>query len=67
MSIHDTIAAQAFPLGIWVRCEVCNDNEWLAPKERVADFLASGWPKCCGQTMSVRQPTREVPRWEAES
>lgn len=33
-------------------CAECHNNFPL-PESRSATFLATGWPKCCGQTMSM--------------
>jgi hypothetical protein len=37
-----------------LRCTVC-ENSFPLAKGRCADFLANGWPKCCGYTMRLER------------
>ena len=48
LTIHKTIAKKIAPHGAYVTCEKCGIQE---PVD-TAKALASGWPECCGYTMT---------------
>jgi hypothetical protein len=66
MSIHDKIAADAFPNGAWLKCHDprCDRGERVTTAT-AAEYLAHGWPQHCGQTMRlVTEPrTSGAPDW----
>jgi hypothetical protein len=49
VGIVAAIAADLAPLGGILRCRTCHGER---PLGDVAGSLRSGWPKCCGQTMT---------------
>lgn len=52
-SIHDKIAADVPQIGrgmVW--CTVCGRSQ----RVNGAECLRSGWPKCCGYTMTIDSP-----------
>jgi len=50
MSIYETMATAAHHEGMVLQCGVCLKQEPIT-REHFAEYLASGWPKCCGRTM----------------
>lgn len=38
--------------GQWVYCLKCGNTQAVDP----ADCLTSGWPTCCGETMTIDRP-----------
>ena len=50
MTLHDSIARDLAPLGGILRCLKCK-NDFPLADGRIADYLRSGWPQCCEQTM----------------
>ncbi len=60
MSLHDKIANSHPSLKrgqVW--CRNCGSTETVNSSEA----LRSGWPKCCGQTMTIDHPDT----WEASN
>ena len=56
MSIHETLATchPSLTRGrVW--CRTCGSTQ----KVNSADALASGWPKCCGYTMTIDSPEEQ--------
>lgn len=47
--ITQSVAEAIAPVGGFLRCETCRREQGLGD---VASHLASGWPKCCGLTMT---------------
>lgn len=53
-SIHDVLArSMGDPNRVW--CRKCGNSKTVD----AAACLAKGWPKCCGQTMTIDKPERE--------
>lgn len=53
--IHGRIAADVCKDAEYeLRCRAC-DNNFPLPEYRFGEFLAKGWPKCCGQTMRLNK------------
>lgn len=50
--IHESIAKQIAPQGAILRCGSCGRST-ARSADAVAEFLRSGWPACCGETMSL--------------
>ena len=59
LHIHGGIAEAAFPDGATLACEKCRREE-QATREQCAEYLRSGWPRCCGETMTLSKP--QTPR-----
>lgn len=58
MGLHDTIAqSHSALIQGRVRCETCGSEARVDS----AECLRSGWPKCCGYTMTL-QPAPKVTR-----
>lgn len=55
--MHDTIAADAMPNGVWLRCvnSDCDRGERVS-RAQCAHYLATGWPTHCGYTMRISTP-----------
>ena len=49
LKVHKSVAQELG--GGTVSCEKCKKSETVNVKS-VADYLAWGWPLCCGQTMT---------------
>lgn len=59
MSVHDYIVAEVPQLErgrVW--CHRCENTF----RVNAAECLASGWPKCCGETMSIDSPEERARR-----
>lgn len=52
-SLHANIARDAYPDGGILYCLVCK-RELPYTTQDAANYLAHGWPKCCGQGMRQR-------------
>jgi hypothetical protein len=53
LSIHDKLSSSHPKLArgrVW--CRICRSTQ----KVNSADCLHRGWPKCCGQTMTIDSP-----------
>lgn len=53
MSLHDALARSHPKLDrgqVW--CRTCGNSLYVDP----ARCLRTGWPKCCGQTMTIDNP-----------
>ena len=51
LTIHERIALDITEAGCGlIRCEKCGDNHQPGTSE-IADYLANGWPKHCGESM----------------
>jgi hypothetical protein len=50
--LHSRIAANAFPDGARLECLKCQ-RERIVDTEDCARFIRTGWPKCCGCTMTA--------------
>lgn len=59
MPLHETIADshESLKRGL-VWCRTCRREERVDS----ADALRNGWPKCCGQTMTIDHPDT----WDTE-
>lgn len=50
---HQAVARDAFGGSEWeLQCTHCG-NGFSPTHERIAGFLANGWPKCCNATMQL--------------
>jgi hypothetical protein len=47
---HKNVAADVWPEGGVLRCTRCGKVQPFTSAD-AAQYLAYGWPKCCGQTM----------------
>lgn len=57
MTIYETLAASHPKLArgkVW--CRTCGRSQDVDG----ADCLINGWPKCCGQTMTIDEPSGDV-------
>lgn len=50
--IHAAIAADVSTPDDFLRCRVCGE-EWPCTADDFARYLRTGWPTCCGQTMTL--------------
>ena len=50
VGIHAKIVNDALPSGGTLTCTRCGRTRRVSTAE-CADYLAYGWPKCCGKTM----------------
>ncbi len=57
-TFQNSIAASAFPDGGYLKCHSCA-TEQRVTSEDCGVFLAKGWPKCCGRTMTFSMPKKE--------
>lgn len=60
--VHDTLGAELDAMGGVLRCDRCGTEE---PMKGAGAYLRSGWPRCCGYTMTwvtarqlAEEPTR---------
>jgi hypothetical protein len=51
-NLHGNIAGDVWPKGATLTCATCGHAEH-ATSEDCGRYLARGWPKHCGQTMTV--------------
>jgi hypothetical protein len=51
-NLHISIAGDVFPGGARLVCRDCGQVQQITTND-AAFFLAHGWPKCCGHTMSL--------------
>jgi len=51
-TIHEQIAADAGGRWWWLSCAVCSAAHTIT-KTQCALYLATGWPACCGYTMTL--------------
>lgn len=61
--LHSKIEADIKPLGGVLRCRQCGYETQIAD-EPLGQYLAQGWPQCCGETriwITDRQLRGEVP------
>lgn len=53
--IHGCIAKDMYADADYrLDCKKCG-NSFPLPEYRFGEFLATGWPKCCGQTMLLNR------------
>lgn len=50
--VHHKIAALAFPNGAGAWCRSCGSSR-LMDQPELADMMVKGYPRCCGQRMTV--------------
>lgn len=53
MTFYEAIARDAFPNGAILGCSKCGSIVEVNSAQ-CAEFLASGWPSHCGQTMTLK-------------
>lgn len=66
--IHTVIASNLTGFGGILRCTKCGGEQPVGNIGGIADSLASGWPECCGYTMTwmtARQLAEEKAAKEA--
>lgn len=49
--MHDKIAGNLTEFGGVLRCMECGKERPIGGKGQISHRLATGWPKCCGNTM----------------
>ncbi len=54
-NLHGNIAKDVYPNGLDMSCKVC-DYKFHATTEDCGFYLAHGWPKHCGKSMSQSLP-----------
>jgi hypothetical protein len=55
MSIQDRIARDVWPNGGGLWCRTCGHHRTMNTAD-AGRYLATGWPKCCGYTMTIDHP-----------
>lgn len=57
IEVHRSLADSIWPGSIV--CQACGRRE-EPNRDQVAGYLARGWPRCCGQTMSYERSSQEA-------
>ena len=52
--VHKKIVTEVWPNGVLATCPCCNKQEKLTAEQTI-ECLASGWPKCCGRSMTISE------------
>lgn len=52
LGLQGSIARDVWPKGATLACRECKASRRITT-EQCAEYLAHGWPKCCGVTMTV--------------
>ncbi len=60
-NLHADIANDVWPSGATLYCHSCGSSESIT-SEQCGQFLALGWPFCCGKTMRLDPVTDEEMR-----
>lgn len=47
--LHEKIGQQLDSMGGYLKCNTCGREKSLSG---TADYMRTGWPKCCGYTMT---------------
>jgi len=51
-NLHERIVNDVWPNGVNLHCPGCDKREHC-DVAAAAEYLAHGWPKCCGVTMQI--------------
>ena len=60
LEYHWALAKLIWPAGAVLRCPKC-DHRQTATVDKIANYLAHGWPTCHGETMWVCDPETNEP------
>jgi hypothetical protein len=52
--VHKKIVLEVWPHGVIARCPACGNTLHLDVDETI-NCLATGWPKCCGHSMTISE------------
>jgi hypothetical protein len=54
-TLHADITSDVWPNGATLQCKAC-DHTQHATAQDCARYLANGWPRHCGQPMTLAEP-----------
>ena len=58
--MYESIAERIAPQGAELSCPTCNKLDKIT-RSKVAEYLATGWPACCGHTMTFNGSAHRGP------
>jgi len=58
LNIHNSIADSAYRSGMKLLCNNCKNSKAI-DRDDFAEYMARGWPTCCGKTMELITKEKE--------